>query len=111
MPNQSRITSVYETETDEHEYIDCVSDLISHDKVRSMANFPHHGDVNRLEHCLYVSYTAYRLCKQLGLDHRAAARGGLLHDFFLYDWREVNGRAGLHGIGPVDKLYKPPVLW
>ena len=28
------------------------------------------------------------IAKALRLDYRAAARGGLLHDFFLYDWRE-----------------------
>jgi uncharacterized protein len=34
-----------------------------------------------------VSYLSYRACKVLKLDYRSAARGALLHDFFLYDWR------------------------
>ena len=37
---------------------------------------------------LQVSYVAYGVCKFFGLDYSAAARGGLLHDFFLYDWKE-----------------------
>jgi uncharacterized protein len=37
---------------------------------------------------LSVSYFSYLLCRRLGLDYVAAARGGLLHDFFLYDWHE-----------------------
>jgi uncharacterized protein len=37
---------------------------------------------------------SYRICKRFGLDYRAAAKGGMLHDLFLYDWRdgEHNGR-------------------
>jgi uncharacterized protein len=34
-----------------------------------------------------VSYFSYKACKLLKLDHHSAARGALLHDFFLYDWR------------------------
>jgi uncharacterized protein len=33
----------------------------------------------------------------LGWDHRAAARGGLLHDLFLYDWRTTTLDRGRHG--------------
>ena len=30
------------------------------------------------------------------MDYKSAARAGMLHDFFLYDWRIKNGRKGLH---------------
>ncbi|MPM98920.1 hypothetical protein SDC9_146110 [bioreactor metagenome] len=40
----------------------------------------HIEEVSRLEHCLYVSYIGFLLCRFFGLDQRAAARGGLLHD-------------------------------
>ncbi|MDY0244869.1 MAG: hypothetical protein RBQ89_08635, partial [Sphaerochaeta sp.] len=46
------------------------------------------------------SYISYRISKALGLDYHAAARGGLLHDFFLYDWRERKSqdeKRSLHG--------------
>jgi uncharacterized protein len=33
----------------------------------------------------------------MGLDYRSAARGGLLHDFFLYDWHIKKSHEGLHG--------------
>ena len=32
-----------------------------------------------------VSYISWLLAKKLGCDAKAAARAGLLHDFFLYD--------------------------
>ena len=31
------------------------------------------------------------------MDYRSAARGALLHDFYLYDWHTPNIREGLHG--------------
>ncbi|GFN36578.1 putative ABC transporter permease [Tepidimicrobium xylanilyticum] len=81
----------------EEEYKDCINDLISHEITRSMKNYKHHGDVNCLEHSLYVSYISYKICKKLGMDYRSAARGGLLHDFYLYDWHIEKPYKGLHG--------------
>jgi uncharacterized protein len=37
------------------------------------------------------------VCRYLGLDYCSAARGGLLHDFFLYDWHITKQQKGLHG--------------
>ena len=34
-----------------------------------------------------VSFIAYKIAKKTNLDINSIARGGLLHDFFLYDWR------------------------
>lgn len=79
------------------EYMECISIFIQHKMVWSMQNFIQHGDINCLEHCLYVSYNSYLICKRLGLDYRSAARGGLLHDFFLYDWHIEKPYKGLHG--------------
>lgn len=79
------------------EYMECICELIQHEVVESMKNFIQHGDINCLEHSLYVSYCSYLLCKRLGLDFRSAARGGLLHDFFLYDWHTGKPYRGLHG--------------
>lgn len=79
------------------EYLDCIRDLIDHEMVRSMKNYIQHSDIDCLEHSLYVSYNSYLVCKRLGLDYRAAARGGLLHDFFLYDWHITKPYRGLHG--------------
>ena len=35
-----------------------------------------------------MAYVAFRLARRWGLDYRAAARGGLLHDLYLYDARD-----------------------
>ncbi len=78
------------------EYIYYIRDLIEHSEVLRLRHFTHHRSVNCLEHSLHVSYASYRICKRLGLDYKAAARGGLLHDFFLYDWREEKHDEGMH---------------
>lgn len=64
----------------------CVSDLITSNGVQSMANYIQHGDVTTLRHCENVSYMSFAICKALNLDYRSAARGALLHDYYLYDW-------------------------
>lgn len=81
----------------EEEYEKCIRDIIRHEKVNAMKGFVQHGDISCLEHSLFVSYSSYLVCRKLGLDYRAAARGGLLHDFFLYDWHEKQAYKGLHG--------------
>ena len=79
------------------EYEECIRDLIQHEDVKSMKKYIQHGDVNCLEHSIDVSYKSYLICKRLGLDYKSAARGGLLHDFFLYDWHVTKSERGLHG--------------
>ena len=83
----------------EKEYCDCVWDLIDHEKVKLMKKYMQHGDISCYDHSLHVSNISFRLCKKLGLDPCSAARGGLLHDLFLYDWHTDNkSYTGLHGL-------------
>lgn len=74
-----------------------ISDLIETPVVRSMHRYTQHAEVSCLEHCIFVSYLSFRLCRFMGFDEIAAARGGLLHDLFLYDWHKTSNRKGLHG--------------
>ncbi|MGH0054566.1 MAG: HD domain-containing protein [Sphaerochaetaceae bacterium] len=71
--------------TREHELL--VSDILTHEVFLKLKEYQHHVD-HIYDHVKRVSYLSYRISKALGLDYHAAARGGLLHDFFLYDWRE-----------------------
>ncbi|WP_315118214.1 HD family phosphohydrolase [uncultured Clostridium sp.] len=83
----------------ELEYLECIRDLVANEEVISMKNYIQHKQTDCLEHCLYVSYYSYLICKKFGFDWRAAARGGLLHDFFLYDWhkKDRENRKRWHG--------------
>lgn len=68
-------------------YLDIVEDIVNHDEFIKLKKFWHHSS-SIFEHCVRVSYESYRIGKKLNLDYVSLARGGLLHDFFLYDWRE-----------------------
>ena len=68
------------------EYIECVEDVFYSDAVKMMDEFIQHGTTTTLEHCIRVSYCSYKVAKFLHLDYKSAARAGLLHDLFLYDW-------------------------
>lgn len=81
-----------------NEFIECIQDLLDHPVVQSMDNFIQHSDVTTLEHCKNVAYYNFLLCRKLGLDARSAARGGLLHDLFLYDWHDQHDIKGVHAI-------------
>ena len=52
-----------------------------------MKNYKQHYDTSCYDHCVEVAYWSYRFCKKHNLDYVAAARAGILHDLFLYDWR------------------------
>ncbi len=71
----------------ELEYIHIVEDILNHDVFKQLHNFFHHNS-SIYEHAKVVSYVSYKICKILHLDYKSAARGGLLHDFFLYNWRD-----------------------
>lgn len=76
------------------QYLACVADLEAHPDVQSMRFLPQHAKgVSTYDHCCLVAYSSFRICAALGLDARSAARGGLLHDFFLYNW-QTSSRPG-----------------
>lgn len=82
------------------EFYDCVRDIMEHPVVIQMKKFPHHCDTNCYQHCVNVAFYNYQICKVLNLDARSAARAGMLHDLFLYDWREHASKTGdrFHGL-------------
>jgi uncharacterized protein len=78
------------------EFNEIISDIKNNETVLLMYNYRQHYNTNCYEHCLYVSYYTYVLCKKLHIDYKSAARAAMLHDLFLYDWRKKNNRKGLH---------------
>lgn len=72
---------------EDNEYVDIIKDLLEKDSVNQMKRYRQHYDVSTFEHCLNVSYISYKICKKLKLDYVSMARAALLHDLFLYDWR------------------------
>ena len=79
------------------DFIMIISDLLNQEKVQEMKHYRQHYNINCFEHCLFVTYNTYLICKKYHLDYISGARAGMVHDLFLYDWRKrENGRKGLH---------------
>lgn len=74
---------------DDYEYNDIVSDILNNREFKKIEGFKHHS-TNRLDHSKRVSYYSYRICKRFGFDYVSAARGGLLHDFFINTYKNCN---------------------
>lgn len=69
------------------EYIELVSFILSHPEFQKRKEYPHHGKITVYDHCLSVSFLAYRMAKFLHVDYKSAAIGGLLHDFYDSPWQ------------------------
>ena len=69
------------------EFLNITKDILENPTVKQMKNFRQHYDCSCYEHCLEVAYWSYLFCKKYGWDYVSAARGAMLHDLFLYDWR------------------------
>lgn len=67
------------------QFEECVEDLLQSPAVRSMNGVGAHYLTNCYEHSLFVAYVSFLFCRFCHWDFVAAARGGLLHDLFLYD--------------------------
>lgn len=77
-----------------HEFVHTTQELLGSDQVRMMGAWKHHGPITTLDHSLFVAYLSYRAAQALGLDAQAAARGGLLHDLYLYDSKDKSAHPG-----------------
>lgn len=93
---QAKSTLRYADFLEDKEFYDCIKDVADHPIVQQMKQYPHHCDTNCYEHCLHVAYYNYKICKRMDLNAKAAARAGMLHDLFLYDWRKHAKATGNH---------------
>ena len=76
---------------DDYEYNEIIKDILNNREFKKIESCPHHK-INRLIHSKRVSYYSYKVCKKMGFDYISAARGGLLHDFFLNKYNKCNSR-------------------
>ena len=80
-----------------NEFRAIIKDIVENDTVQQMRNFRQHYDTSCFDHCYKVALISYIICKKLNLDYISAARAGMLHDLFLYDWRiHEPGRKRFH---------------
>ncbi len=73
------------------EYNSITNDILNNQEFLKTKNIVHHS-LNRFDHSVRVSYYSYKIAKFLRLDYESVARGGLLHDFFLVDNKNITLR-------------------
>lgn len=85
-----------------NQFAACVRELSRDPAVQQMHAIRQHVKaVDCYAHSLFVAYLAFCFCKRLGLDAKAAARAGLLHDLYLCDWSKTS-------VGPFERLVIHP---
>lgn len=69
-----------------NEFNEAIADLLDSPLIQSMDGMEQHSkNATLLDHLVYTSYISFLVCKRLGLNEIAAARGALLHDFRTKD--------------------------
>lgn len=72
----------------------CLGPLMRDPEVLALQHFRQHTDATtRYDHCMAVAYFSFTVCRALGWDYSAAARGGMLHDLYLDRWPGSDGGA------------------
>ncbi len=95
MNSKNRLNK-YLSNNEFHKYI---GDLINNNSVLKLKSFTHHYFTTCYDHSIRVAYHNFIICKLLGLNAKAASRGGLLHDLYLYNRKTYVRSKGekLHG--------------
>ena len=67
-------------------------DILHSENFDSSKNNMQHGRISVKEHSIQVARLSVAFSEWLGIEHsrRDLVRGALLHDYFLYDWHEVD---------------------
>lgn len=81
-----------------NEFYSHIDALLENEKVQALDSYIQHYCYTRLKHSLDVAYYSFFITRMLHWDSRSAARAGLLHDLFLYDWREEDCTGHQHAL-------------
>ncbi len=91
---------------DKSEFENIIKELITNSTVQKMKNYRQHCDTSCYEHCYSAAYYCYKICKKLKLDYVSATRAAMLHDLFLYDWRDPNSHKRWHAFNHPRTSYE-----
>lgn len=73
--------------------------LIKEGNLYENRQYIQHGTVSVLRHCIAVAICSCKIADALHLqvDRMSLIRGALLHDYFLYDWHDLDNGHSPHG--------------
>ncbi len=78
------------TNEEYEEFKKIVVEIINNDSFKKMREIKQHRFTNCYEHSINVATKCFIFAKKrkMKIDVKSLVRGALLHDFYLYDWRE-----------------------
>ena len=80
-------TNLIWKEDNREEFLACLGSILSDPEVQRLSDFHQHTEATtRYDHCMLVAYLSFLMCRRMGLDYHAAARGGMLHDLYHESW-------------------------
>ena len=85
------------TNENKQEFENILKDIITNDKVLKMKDYIQHYDTTLFDHCYNVSWIRYKMCKFFHLNYIEGTRASMLHDLFLYDWRNSKKQLNIEG--------------
>lgn len=77
-------------------------------EIQKMASFTMHNGNTTLQHVENVADVSFRIAEKLGIDIdvKALARGAMLHDYYLYTFKETKMSPYRHGISHPETALK-----
>ena len=77
-------------------------------EIQKMASFTMHNGNTTLQHVENVADVSFRIAEKLGIDidEKALARGAMLHDYYLYTFKETKMSPYRHGISHPETALK-----
>ncbi len=91
--NMEKWRKRYEEERElRREIREAAEDILRSENFNATKEHLQHGNMTVNDHCIRVAKCSLALSKRLGIrcSQRELIRGALLHDYFLYDWHEVD---------------------
>lgn len=91
-----------------HTVWDCGRDILESQEMQREKNFRQHFHCNCYDHSVSVAVLSVQIARVLHIpvDMRSMVRGALLHDYFLYDWRDGDPSHKLHGFSHPRRAYR-----
>lgn len=84
---------------EEYDYFkSVVKEIVNNDNFKKMREIKQHRFTNCYEHSINVATKCFIFAKRknIKIDVKSLVRGALLHDFYLYDWRENKKKYKFH---------------
>lgn len=88
------------SEQERKELEDIYQQFLHNEKVMQMKNISMHRGSNCYEHCFKVAKKSIKRADHShfkNIDYKSVLIGAILHDYYLYDWRQERNKKKKHG--------------